>query len=89
MDQRLLSLLRCPASQATLRPLRRDELDALNRAIAAGSATLADGQSWRTPLQAALITEDRVRVYRIEDGIPVMLADQAIAAAAVDGIGGA
>ncbi|HUD43003.1 MAG TPA: Trm112 family protein [Dokdonella sp.] len=87
MDQRLLSLLRCPASQAALRALRRDELDALNRAIAAGSATLADGQPWRTPLQAALITEDRARVYRIEDGIPVMLADQAIPAAGIDGLG--
>jgi len=87
MDQRLLSLLRCPASQAPLRPLRRDELDALNRTIAAGTATLADGQPWRTPLQAALITEDRARVYRIEDGIPVMLADQAISTAGPDGAG--
>lgn len=87
MDQRLLSLLRCPASQAPLRPLRRDELDALNRTIAAGTATLADGQPWRTPLQAALITEDRARVYRIEDGIPVMLADQAIPAAGLQGPG--
>lgn len=88
MDQRLLSLLRCPASQASLRPLRRDELDTLNRAIAAGDVALADGQPWRTPLQAALITEDRLRIYRIEDGIPVMLADQAIAAAAVAGPNG-
>lgn len=89
MDQRLLSLLRCPASQAALRALRRDEIDALNRAIAAGNVTLAGGQPWRTSLQAALITEDRARVYRIEEGIPVMLADQAIPTPGLDGFGDA
>jgi uncharacterized protein YbaR (Trm112 family) len=88
MDQRLLSLLRCPASQAALRPLRRDELDTLNRAIAAGAVALTDGQPWHAPLRAALITEDRARIYRVEDGIPVMLADQAVAAAGVAGLAG-
>ena len=38
------------------------------------------------PLKAALNTADAQRVYRIEDGIPVMLADQAIDVRGLDGL---
>lgn len=82
MDKRLLDILCCPTTKQSLRPLRRDELDALNRAVADGevrTATAAVGGA----LQSGLITGDGKRVYRIDDDIPVMLADEAIATAQV------
>ena len=78
MDKRLLDILCCPATKQPLRPLTRTELDALNRAIAGGGAQTA-------ALAAGLITADGKRVYRIDDDIPVMLADEAIMVAQLDG----
>jgi uncharacterized protein YbaR (Trm112 family) len=62
------------------------QIEALNRALAEGGLKLADGTPAQGPLQAALITADGQRVYRIDDGIPVMLVDQAIDVRGVDGL---
>ena len=78
MDKRLLDILCDPVTKTPVRPLRRDELDALNRAVAAGSLDTVAGQKITTPLSSGLITTDRKVVYRIEDDIPVMLADEGI-----------
>ena len=78
MDKRLLDILCCPATKQPLRPLTRTELDALNRAIGAGGTRTA-------VLAAGLITVDGKRVYRIDDDIPVMLADEAIVVSQLDG----
>ena len=37
------------------------------------------GQKLNQPLQEALITQDRKLIYRVDDGIPVLLAEEAIA----------
>ena len=77
MDKRLLDILCCPVTKAPVRPLARGELDALNKAIAGGgvqttaAALVADAYR-------GLITNDGKLIYRIEDDIPVMLADEAI-----------
>ena len=60
-------------------------LDALNRAIAAGGVTRGDGSDQSESLREALVTRDRKTVYRIDDGIPVLLADDALATAQVEG----
>src|SRR6185437_11912125 len=78
MDKRLLDILCDPVTKTPVRPLRRDELDALNRAIAAGNLDTVAGQKVASPLAAGLITTDRKVVYRIEDDIPVMLAEEGI-----------
>lgn len=78
MDKRLLDILCDPVTKTPVRPLRRDELDALNRAVAAGSLDTVAGQKVTSPLSAGLITTDRKVVYRIEDDIPVMLAEEGI-----------
>ncbi|HEX5755134.1 MAG TPA: Trm112 family protein [Arenimonas sp.] len=85
MDRKLLDILCCPTSKQPLALLSRNELDALNRAIAAGGITRADGSAQSEAVAEGLITRDRRQVYRIEDGIPVLLADEAIATAQVDG----
>ena len=78
MDKRLLDILCDPVTKTPVRPLRRDELDALNCAIAAGNLDTVAGQKVTTPLSSGLITTDRKVVYRIEDDIPVMLAEEGI-----------
>ncbi|TAN07284.1 MAG: hypothetical protein EPN38_06195 [Rhodanobacteraceae bacterium] len=81
MDKRLLDILCDPVTKTPVRPLRRDELDALNSAIGAGEVDTVAGQKVATPLAAGLITTDRKVVYRIDEDIPVMLAEEGIGTA--------
>lgn len=85
MDRKLLDLLVCPASRQPLSLLDAAGLDALNRAIAAGGVRRGDDAAQAEPLREALVTHDRKTVYRVDDGIPVLLAEDAIATAQVDG----
>ncbi len=78
MDKRLLDILCCPVSKTPVRPLGRHELDALNQAIAAGKVDTVAGTPVRERVSEALITTDRKVVYRVEDGIPVMLPEEGI-----------
>ena len=85
MDRKLLDLLVCPTSRLPLAMLEARGLHALNDAIAAGHVVRADGSAQSGALREALVTRDRKTVYRVDDGIPVLLADEAIATAQVDG----
>ena len=86
MDRKLLDLLVCPASRQPLALLDKPGLEALNRAIAAGGVQRADDTPQTEPVREALITRDRKTLYRIDDGIPVLLIEEAIAATAVEGL---
>jgi len=88
MDRKLLDILVCPATRQPLAPLERAGMDAVNAAIGAGVVVRADGTPESKPLREALVTRDRKRLYRIDDGIPVLLADEAIPTARVDGFPG-
>ena len=79
MDKRLLDILCCPVTKVPVRPLARNELDALNQAIAVGQVNNVSAAAVSSALQAGVITTDGKLVYRVEDDIPVMLADEAIA----------
>lgn len=83
MDRKLLDILCCPTTKQPLALLEGPGLDALNRAIAAGAVRRADGSPQATLLDAGLITRDRSHAYRIDDGIPVLLWDEALATAQV------
>ena len=83
MDRKLLDILACPASRQPLAMLETRGLDALNRAIAAGGIQRMDGSPQAVALREALVTRDRKTVYRIDDGIPVLLVDEGIATAQV------
>ncbi|MGH8073305.1 MAG: Trm112 family protein [Lysobacter sp.] len=85
MDRKLLDLLVCPTSRQSLALLDSRGLQALNQAIAAGGVIRDDGSAQTEPLREALLTRDRKRAYRIDDGIPVLLAEEAISTAQVDG----
>ncbi len=78
MDRKLLDLLCSPDTRQPLALLESRGLDALNRAIAAGQVSRADGTPQRDQLREALVTRDRRQVYRVEDGIPVLLVEEAL-----------
>ena len=80
MDRKLLDILCCPATRQPLALLDDRELAMVNRGIADGGIVRADGSGQSAAITAGLITRDRRTVYRIEDGIPVLLADEAMAA---------
>jgi len=86
MDRKLLNLLCSPdANRQSLSLLDNAGLEALNRAIAQGNVLRADGSAQNEALSKALITFDRKQVYRIDDGIAVLLAEEAIATAQIAG----
>ena len=57
--------------------------DTINRAIAAGQVLRGDGSAQAQPLREALVSRDRKQVFRIDDGIPVLLVEEALATAQV------
>jgi len=88
MDRKLLDLLVSPDTRQPLALLDSAGLEALNRAIATGGVVRADGSAQAEALREALVTRDRRQVFRVEDGIPVLLAEEAIATAQIDGFPG-
>ena len=85
MDRKLLDLLACPATRQPLALLEGAGLEALNHAIAAGGVRRIDGSPQREPLREALVTRDRALAYRVDDGIPVLLAEEGLATAQAEG----
>ena len=88
MDKKLLDILVCPATRQPLALLEKPALETLNRAVASGTVKRRDDSPQAEPLREALITRDRKTVYRVDDGIPVLLAEEAIATAQVSGFPG-
>ena len=78
MDRKLLDLLACPTTRQPLRLLDREALEALNRAIAAGGLPRAGGGLQTAPVDAVLVTADGSLGYRVDDGIPVLLAEESL-----------
>ena len=85
MDRKLLDILACPATRQPLALLEARGLDALNAAIAGGGVARTDGQPQADALREALVTRDRKTIYRIDDGIPVLLVEEGIATGQVSG----
>lgn len=86
MDRKLLDLLVCPATHQPLHRLDAAQRERVNAAIARGALARGDGRAESKALADALATRDGRTVYRIDDGIPVLLIDEALGTAAVDGL---
>ncbi len=86
LDKRLLEILCCPVTRQPVLPATIAQLDAIRRAHAAGALRTVDGVGVGSAPEAALLTRDLKRAYPVVDGIPVMLADQAIDLAALEGL---
>lgn len=86
MDRKLLDLLVCPATRQPLALLDKPGLEALNRAIAAGSVKRNDATPQTESVREALMTRDRKTLYRVDDGIPVLLIEEGIPVSGVEGL---
>ncbi|MDX1433780.1 MAG: Trm112 family protein, partial [Gammaproteobacteria bacterium] len=81
----LLEILVCPVTKTPVKLLSKDKLAILNREVEKGGVTYVNGRAVEEPLEEGLITDDGRLVYRVNDGIPVMLEDQGIMANQVPG----
>jgi len=79
IDRRLLDILCCPTSKVPLDLLGKDDLGKLNAAIDAGAVMFIDQEPVSARASGALITKDRRSLYLIEQDIPVLLPERAIA----------
>ena len=61
-----------------MKPLSKQQLETLNRAVRGNALQFTSGRSVTEELQAGLISVDGKVVYRIDDGIPILLADEGI-----------
>ena len=78
IDRRLIEILCDPVTKVPVAPMSKTQLAALNREIARGEVRNVDGDAVATPLAEGLITADGKVIYRIDDGIPVMLPEEGI-----------
>lgn len=78
IDRKLLEILCCPVTKQGLRLLRADEIDTINDHILLGNVINYGNEPVTLPLTEGLITDNRQRVYRIDDSIPVMLEKEAL-----------
>ena len=83
MDRKLLDILVCPASRQPLQLLDKAGLAALNGAVAGGGLRRIDDTPQTAAIGAALVAQDRKTVYRVDDGIPVLLVEEGIATAQI------
>mgnify|MGYP003594310808 FL=1 len=85
MDKKLLDILACPVTRQPLALLDGDKLKALNAAIEAGNVRFGDHVQ-TLALREALVTRDGRRIYRIDDGIPVLLPEEGVEVASIQGL---
>jgi len=78
LDSKLLDIICCPETRATLKLADAERLASLNSAVSAGTLKNVGGETITEPFAEALITEDGSRVYPVREGIPVLLTDEAI-----------
>lgn len=78
IDKELLEILACPETKEPV-SLADDELIAqINAAIERGEVVNRGEQKIEAPIDGGLLRQDGAYLYPIDDGIPVMLIDQAI-----------
>jgi uncharacterized protein YbaR (Trm112 family) len=78
IDRKLLDVICCPVTKQPVRQLNAEERDALNDKIRDGGVAFQDETPVETPLEEGLITVNEERVYRVDDGVPVLLEEKAI-----------
>lgn len=78
MDNALLDILCCPATQQPLVPMKASSLRALNQRITRGEVTDMEGRAVTETWSAALMTRDGRLAYPISDDIPILLEGHSV-----------
>jgi uncharacterized protein YbaR (Trm112 family) len=73
IHEEMLKILCCPVTKVPVKMLAEDKLKKLNDLIEEHKIKNAEGKQVERTLEEALITEDGKTIYRVDEGIPVML----------------
>ena len=84
IDPKLLHILRCPVTKQKLNTVSEDDLIILNQCISEDALQHIDGSIVKEQLSAALTTENRHTIYKVINGIPVMLENESIPAEQIE-----
>ncbi len=79
MNSEMLSILCTPDTHEALLEASAETLSALNEKIAQGKVRTVGGNAVSEALDEALVSKDGSKAYPVRNGIPVLLADEAIA----------
>ena len=82
----LLEILCDPVTKVPVKILALEKLAALNAAVAQRKVADAKGSVVEGTIEEALITTDGKTIYRVDSGIPIMLAEHGIPAAQIPGL---
>lgn len=80
ISDHLLKILCCPETKQPVKMLDEAKLQKLNELIGQNAIKNREGQLLKDTIPEAIITIDEKTIYRIDEGIPVMLIDEAIMA---------
>ncbi|MEZ5962729.1 MAG: Trm112 family protein [Planctomycetota bacterium] len=83
LDPDFLQILRCPKTRKPLRMASATELRDLNQKIADKRLADASGRTREQPVTEGLVPEGESVLYPVEDGIPILLIDDALPLQAV------
>ena len=78
IDKELLQILACPEDKTPVHMAEQTIIDQINGRIEKGEIKNRGGEAVENPLDGGLIREDGAFLYPIDDGIPIMLIDEAI-----------
>ncbi len=73
-----MKILVCPKSRKPLRKATAEELEQVNQAIRQGRTQNDAGEKVEEPLESGLVQQEGNVIYRVRDGIPVLLTSEAI-----------
>lgn len=79
MDSEMLSILCTPDIREPLEGASEELLLNVNEKIAQGTVKTAGGTLVSETLEEALVSKDGKKLYPVKNGIPILLADEAIA----------
>lgn len=78
IDKELLDILACPENKTPVVLADAALVEKINAAIEKGGVKNRGGQKVEKKIDGGLVREDGAYLYPIEDGIPIMLIDEAI-----------
>lgn len=78
IDSELLEILACPEDKTPVRLAEDDLIQKINELVDQGKVKNRGGKAVEKKLDGGLIREDGAYLYPIDDGIPIMLIEDAI-----------